>query len=281
MNFDENFLDLIDQELNIGKHGSSDTHPIFHAMSFNIRPKESELLIDSPPLKAKSQVEPLDFDQILQLPNNFPDLLLIGDVLNDKAAKERINTDSGAPNSGDEGDTQSSEKKFESCAVKISPHLSEDLPLSSTAIRESIFLSGQWAGAPKEGNEEYLFGHDANTRGVPRLSNKPLDMASTSIWNDKIESKVSSDDTVTPIQSIKPKPKKRKRGRRKKKEPEADEWGYKGKVKPYTPEERAEVVRRYREKRARRNFGKLVRYRCRRNFAVNRPRVGGRFTKLK
>jgi len=62
---------------------------------------------------------------------------------------------------------------------------------------------------------------------------------------------------------------------------DAERWGYKGKVRPYTKDERAEVVRRYREKRSKRNFKKRVRYRCRRNFAVNRPRIGGRFVKIK
>mmetsp|Transcript_19511 Transcript_19511/g.30973 ORF Transcript_19511/g.30973 Transcript_19511/m.30973 type:complete len:362 (+) Transcript_19511:53-1138(+) len=273
MNFDANFFDRIDQELNIGKQGS-------RTMSFNSTPKESGLLIDSPPLKAKIQVEPLNFDQILQLPSDFPDLLLMDEVLNDKTEKGRDNAEAAI--SGEERNIESHEQRFKSRSVEISPHVSGDLPLSTT-INESSFLSGELTGElPKGGDGECLFGHSADTGGgMPRINIKPQDMVLTSIWNDKIESKTISDDTATVTQSIKPKPKKRKRGRRKKKEPEPDEWGYKGKVKPYTPEERAEVVRRYREKRARRNFGKLVRYRCRRNFAVNRPRVGGRFTKLK
>jgi len=56
---------------------------------------------------------------------------------------------------------------------------------------------------------------------------------------------------------------------------------YKGHIKPYTKEERQRVLRRYREKRSRRVFKKKVRYECRRKFAIKRPRVGGRFVKIK
>mmetsp|Transcript_30059 Transcript_30059/g.48150 ORF Transcript_30059/g.48150 Transcript_30059/m.48150 type:complete len:341 (-) Transcript_30059:61-1083(-) len=60
---------------------------------------------------------------------------------------------------------------------------------------------------------------------------------------------------------------------------EANNWLYKGKMKPYSKKERALVVKRYREKRSRRNFKKRIRYACRRKYAINRPRVGGRFAK--
>jgi len=45
----------------------------------------------------------------------------------------------------------------------------------------------------------------------------------------------------------------------------------------YTRAERAAKIRRFRQKRERRNFTKRVLYGCRKQFADSRPRVGGRF----
>lgn len=52
-------------------------------------------------------------------------------------------------------------------------------------------------------------------------------------------------------------------------------------VGTYTRAERAEKIARYREKRARRKWTKKIMYDCRKSFADNRPRVGGRFIKMK
>lgn len=49
----------------------------------------------------------------------------------------------------------------------------------------------------------------------------------------------------------------------------------------YTRAERAAKIARYREKRARRKWTKKIMYDCRKSFADNRPRVGGRFIKMK
>ena len=48
----------------------------------------------------------------------------------------------------------------------------------------------------------------------------------------------------------------------------------------YTRAERAAKIARFREKRAGRKVGKRIMYDCRKVFADNRPRVGGRFIKL-
>lgn len=50
-------------------------------------------------------------------------------------------------------------------------------------------------------------------------------------------------------------------------------------VIPFTPEERAARLSRYREKKARRIFGKKIRYQCRQSLAQGRPRSKGRFVK--
>jgi len=47
----------------------------------------------------------------------------------------------------------------------------------------------------------------------------------------------------------------------------------------YTPAERQEKVRRYRERRSRRNFSRGIMYKCRSQVAQKRPRIGGRFVK--
>ena len=49
----------------------------------------------------------------------------------------------------------------------------------------------------------------------------------------------------------------------------------------YTRAERAAKIARYREKRANRQWKKKIMYDCRKSFADNRPRVGGRFIKMK
>ena len=49
----------------------------------------------------------------------------------------------------------------------------------------------------------------------------------------------------------------------------------------YTRAERAAKIARYREKRVRRQWNKKIMYNCRKSFADNRPRVGGRFIKMK
>jgi hypothetical protein len=49
----------------------------------------------------------------------------------------------------------------------------------------------------------------------------------------------------------------------------------------YTRAERRKKIERYRRKRKTRIFGGKVRYKCRQNFAQHRPRVGGRFVKIK
>ena len=49
----------------------------------------------------------------------------------------------------------------------------------------------------------------------------------------------------------------------------------------YSRAERAAKIRRYREKRANRQWKKKIMYDCRKSFADNRPRVGGRFVKMK
>ena len=51
-------------------------------------------------------------------------------------------------------------------------------------------------------------------------------------------------------------------------------------VTPYTRKERARLLDIYRQKRGHRRFGKRVTYQCRKKFADNRPRVGGRFVKI-
>ena len=49
----------------------------------------------------------------------------------------------------------------------------------------------------------------------------------------------------------------------------------------YTRAERAAKIARYREKRTSRQWKKKIMYDCRKSFADNRPRVGGRFIKMK
>jgi len=49
----------------------------------------------------------------------------------------------------------------------------------------------------------------------------------------------------------------------------------------YTKAERARKIQRFLEKRQRRVWGKKILYTCRKNFADKRPRVGGRFVKLR
>ena len=47
----------------------------------------------------------------------------------------------------------------------------------------------------------------------------------------------------------------------------------------YSPQERANMLKRYHEKRKRRSWTKLVRYNCRKKLAEKRLRVHGRFVK--
>jgi len=49
----------------------------------------------------------------------------------------------------------------------------------------------------------------------------------------------------------------------------------------YTKAERRRKISRYREKKANRSFTKKIMYKCRKQFADNRPRVGGRFVPMK
>ena len=49
----------------------------------------------------------------------------------------------------------------------------------------------------------------------------------------------------------------------------------------YTRAERQAKIARYREKRANRQWQKKILYGCRKSFADNRPRIGGRFIKMK
>uniref|UniRef100_A0A6T6M472 CCT domain-containing protein n=1 Tax=Rhodosorus marinus TaxID=101924 RepID=A0A6T6M472_9RHOD len=53
-------------------------------------------------------------------------------------------------------------------------------------------------------------------------------------------------------------------------------------VQPSTSwsEVRMDALRRYKKKRARRNFKKVIRYECRKQTAINRPRTKGRFVKV-
>mmetsp|Transcript_12744 Transcript_12744/g.15115 ORF Transcript_12744/g.15115 Transcript_12744/m.15115 type:complete len:387 (-) Transcript_12744:126-1286(-) len=54
-----------------------------------------------------------------------------------------------------------------------------------------------------------------------------------------------------------------------------------GNVREYTKIEKKIILQRYKEKKRKRSFKKVIRYECRRKFAVSRPRIGGRFVKLK
>lgn len=49
------------------------------------------------------------------------------------------------------------------------------------------------------------------------------------------------------------------------------------KIGQYTVEERKERLHRYRKKRSNRNFGKKIKYACRKSLADNQPRFRGRF----
>jgi len=53
-----------------------------------------------------------------------------------------------------------------------------------------------------------------------------------------------------------------------------------GNMREYTRDEKRILLARYREKKRKRSFRKVIRYECRRRFAVSRPRIGGRFVKL-
>ncbi|WVZ04164.1 hypothetical protein V8G54_024970 [Vigna mungo] len=48
---------------------------------------------------------------------------------------------------------------------------------------------------------------------------------------------------------------------------------------PYSPEEKKVRIERYRSKRNQRNFGKKIKYACRKTLADSRPRIRGRFAK--
>jgi len=56
--------------------------------------------------------------------------------------------------------------------------------------------------------------------------------------------------------------------------------GRRARMDHYTPEQRQQKIQRYLEKRTRRNWKRKVRYETRRRFAVNRPRVNGKFVKF-
>lgn len=60
-----------------------------------------------------------------------------------------------------------------------------------------------------------------------------------------------------------------------------DEEDSKITIGSYTRAERRQKIARYRAKRANRNFNRKIMYRCRKSFADNRPRVGGRFVSMK
>jgi len=59
--------------------------------------------------------------------------------------------------------------------------------------------------------------------------------------------------------------------------PIQDEYGN---MRQYTRDEKRIILEKYKEKKRKRSFRKVIRYECRRKFAVSRPRVGGRFVKL-
>ncbi|KHN22013.1 Zinc finger protein CONSTANS-LIKE 3 [Glycine soja] len=48
---------------------------------------------------------------------------------------------------------------------------------------------------------------------------------------------------------------------------------------PYSPEEKKVRIERYRNKRNQRNFGKKIKYACRKTLADSRPRIRGRFAR--
>ncbi|KAL2328683.1 hypothetical protein Fmac_022110 [Flemingia macrophylla] len=48
---------------------------------------------------------------------------------------------------------------------------------------------------------------------------------------------------------------------------------------PYSPEEKKVRIERYRSKRNQRNFGKKIKYACRKTLADSRPRIRGRFAR--
>eukprot|EP00466_Bigelowiella_natans_P003276 jgi/Bigna1/142654/aug1.72_g17362 len=54
-----------------------------------------------------------------------------------------------------------------------------------------------------------------------------------------------------------------------------------GQIHIYNKEEKAQIIRRYLAKKKSRKFRKVIRYACRKRFADRRPRVGGRFVKMK
>lgn len=49
----------------------------------------------------------------------------------------------------------------------------------------------------------------------------------------------------------------------------------------YNKEEKSQIIKRYLAKKRSRKFRKVIRYACRKRFADKRPRVGGRFVKMK
>jgi len=53
------------------------------------------------------------------------------------------------------------------------------------------------------------------------------------------------------------------------------------KIHVYNKEEKRQIIRRYLAKKKGRKFKKVIRYACRKRFADRRPRVGGRFVKMK
>ncbi|GAB5364019.1 hypothetical protein AAMO2058_000933700 [Amorphochlora amoebiformis] len=57
--------------------------------------------------------------------------------------------------------------------------------------------------------------------------------------------------------------------------------GVDGEIHIYNKEEKRQIIRRYLAKKKGRKFQKVVRYACRKRFADRRPRVGGRFIKMK
>jgi len=54
-----------------------------------------------------------------------------------------------------------------------------------------------------------------------------------------------------------------------------------GQIHVYSREEKQQIIRRYLAKKKTRRFRKVIRYACRKRFADRRPRVGGRFVKMK
>jgi hypothetical protein len=52
-------------------------------------------------------------------------------------------------------------------------------------------------------------------------------------------------------------------------------------IVPYTPTQMKAIIENFKRKKTRHNFSKTIRYKVRQQFSQSRPRVGGRFIKIK